>query len=87
MMIMMMMMMMMIIIIIITITMINAYSVARKFPNNAVRLADEGLVTPNYVSLACAGLLTLISIYPDAVSQQLLGSKPVLWVLNITCIA
>ena len=59
------MMMMMIIIII-----INTYSVARKFPNNEVRLPDVGLVTPNHVSLPCVGLSTLISIYPDAASQQ-----------------
>ena len=57
--------MMMIIIII-----INTYSVARKFPNNEVRLPDVGLVTPNHVSLPCVGLSTLISIYPDAASQQ-----------------
>ena len=46
----MMMMMMMMIIIIIIIIIINAYSVARKFPSNEVRLPDERLVTPNYVS-------------------------------------
>jgi hypothetical protein len=39
------------------------------------------LITPNHITLQCSRLYTLISVYPDATSEQVLGSKPVLWEL------
>jgi hypothetical protein len=42
------------------------------------------LITVNHVSLPSSRLYTLISIFPDATPQQVLGSKPVLWELDKT---
>jgi len=39
------------------------------------------LITPNHVTLQCSRFYTLISTYPDATSEQVLGSKSVLWEL------
>jgi hypothetical protein len=42
------------------------------------------LITHNHVILPRSGLYTLILIFPDATSQQILGSEPVVWELNNT---
>jgi hypothetical protein len=45
------------------------------------------LITDNHVILLCSSLYSLISILPDAMPQQIFGSKPVLWVLTTPGIA
>jgi len=42
------------------------------------------LINPNHVILPCSLLYTLILIFPDKTSQQILGSEPVIWDLNNT---
>jgi hypothetical protein len=42
------------------------------------------LITLNHVILPCSRFYTLILIFPDATSQQILGSEPVIWDLNNT---
>jgi hypothetical protein len=52
----------------------------RKFLSDKVHLSDE-FESPNNVILPCSWLCTLISLFPDATSQQIqiLGLKPILW--------
>jgi hypothetical protein len=42
------------------------------------------LITIQHVIVPCSQFYTLISVFPEAILREILGSKPVGWVLNNT---
>ena len=55
----------------------NVCTIARKFVVDEVHVSDEEAGNPNHASLKCSPLYSLISVYPDATPQQVLGLEPV----------
>jgi hypothetical protein len=53
----------------------NTYCIVGEFLNDDAHISDEEADNNKHITLQCSQLSTLISMYPDATSEQVLGSK------------
>lgn len=63
---------------------LHTFSIVKNFSMVKSIYLMKRLINPNHVILPRSRLYTLILIFPDTTSHQILGSEPVIWDLNNT---